>query len=66
MTEKDKKLFELQRKVEELEERIAIMSEGLVHCDECVHHRHDGYCDELHLCTVGGWYCGSAERKDNG
>ena len=77
MTEKDKKLFELQRKVEELEERIAIMTEGkdVVPCKDCKHGENCNlnigdlyYCEE-NIGTFGSavheadWFCADGERK---
>lgn len=64
--------------IEEMEERIAIMSEGIVRCKDC---KHGCYCDltkvlptgyrNLARCTKTGfahdadWFCADGERKES-
>lgn len=72
MTEKDKELFDLMRKVEELEERIAIMMEGkpeIVMCKDCKHKEEsvspswEAWCNRFHFGCDLDWFCADGERK---
>ena len=55
------------RIMDELEERIAIITEGqpeVVRCKDCKHFRSDGYClYNNHVQLKRDWYCADGERK---
>ena len=74
MTEKDKELFELQRRVEELEERIAIMTEeteNICHkrnarifaCKECGYGINDIYLTDESNYQIEPVFCPNCGRK---
>lgn len=52
-------------RIDEYAERIAIMTEHIVYCKECVNYNPDeSCCTLLDFANINGdWYCADGERK---
>ena len=65
MSDREKVINDLQRQIEELEERLAIVLEGqpeIVRCKEC---EHNARCEIAFGCNDDReWYCANGERAE--
>ena len=70
ITESRPRIENMEKVIEDLEERVAIASPDVIRCKDCGYKEKDGISEGFHYCNINGlqvtddWFCADGKPKE--